>query len=208
MKTILLTSAGMDVKEEILKILPRPANQINVAYITTASKAEPDTSYVEKDRKLLKTEGFEVDEVDIEGKTQGELFALLDNHNLIFIQGGNTFYLLKAIRESGFDKVIKKLINRGVIYVGVSAGTVICCPTIEVAGWKNLDRNVVNLKNLTGLNLIPFNVFVHYEPKWLDFIKKETAKSKYPIRILTNDQALLIQDEKITFVGKGEEVKI
>jgi hypothetical protein len=44
MKTILLTSAGMNVKEQILKILPKPANQIKLAHIITASKAEEDKS--------------------------------------------------------------------------------------------------------------------------------------------------------------------
>jgi len=37
-----------------------------------------------------------------------ELEKALINADIIYIEGGNTFYLLKAIRETGFDKLIKE----------------------------------------------------------------------------------------------------
>jgi dipeptidase E len=206
MQTLLLTSTGMNIKEEILKILPCPANQINVAYITTASKSESDKTYVEKDRKLMEEAGFTVEEIDIEGKNHKQLFSLLQNFGLIFVQGGNTFHLLKAVKESGFDKVVKDLIARGVIYVGVSAGSIICGPNIEVAGWKNVDRNIVGLKDLTALNLIDFNIFVHYLPKWRSTIRHEQARTDIPIRILTDKQGFLIKNNKIKLVGAQPEI--
>jgi dipeptidase E len=199
----------MDIKEEILKILPRPANQINVAYITTASKTEPDKTYVEKDRKLLEEAGFNIEEIDIEGQSQKALYKLLQNINLIYVQGGNTFHLLKAIRESGFDEVILDSIAQGKIYIGVSAGSIICGPTIETSGWKGTwpDKNKVGLKDITALNIVPFNLFVHFAPKWRSSIKHEAGKSNYPVRILTDKQGFLVQNKKITLVGTGEEIK-
>ncbi len=208
MKTILLTSAGMDIKDEILKILPRPANQINVAYITTASKPSTDKAFVEKDRKIMEELGFNIEEIDIEGKNQKTLFRLLKDINIIYVQGGNTFYLLNAIRESGFDEVVKDMIAQGKIYIGVSAGSMVCGQTIETGLWKSADRNVIGLKDLTGLNLVPFNLFVHYAPKWHSTIKHEANRSKYPVRILTDQQGFLIRNNKIDLVGTGEEIKI
>ena len=76
----------MSAIEEILKILPRPANQINVAYITTASKPSHDKSFVEKDRKLLEEAGFNIEEIDIEGKNQKTLLS--DDEEQLII---NTF---------------------------------------------------------------------------------------------------------------------
>jgi len=208
MKTLLLTSAGMDVKEEILKILPKPVNQIKIAHIITASKIEKNTSYLEKERQIMKKIGLKVKEIDIEGKNENQLRKILSNKDIIYVQGGNAFYLLKHARISGFDEVVKELINRGVIYIGVSAGSYIACPTIEMATWKHQDRNRAGLKNLTALNLVPFLVTVHYEPKYRDILKKEIAKSKYPVKILTDDQALLIKNNSVQTVGKGDEVKI
>ncbi|MFO8053460.1 MAG: Type 1 glutamine amidotransferase-like domain-containing protein [Candidatus Omnitrophota bacterium] len=208
MKTILLTSAGMNVKEEILKILPKPANKIKIAHIITASKVGEDLSYLEKENQIMKELGFDAEDIDIEDKTENELRALLKNKDIIYVQGGNTFYLLKHVKESGFDKVIKELIEEGIIYIGVSAGSYIACPTIEMANWKHQDRNTVGLEDLTGLNLVPFLLFVHFKPEYDPILKQEVPSSKYPVKILTDKQAILIRDSEIKLVGQGEEVNI
>ena len=208
MKTLLLTSAGMSVKEEILKILPKPANQIKLAHIITASKAEKDTSYMMSDKQQMIEAGFQVEDIDIEGKNEVELRDLLKDKDIIYVQGGNTFYLLKYVQESGFDKVVKELIEKGVIYIGVSAGSYIACPTIEMATWKPPDRNIVGLTNLTALNLVAFLITAHYKPEYEPIIKEAVLNSKYPVRILTDDQAILVRSEEVKLVGKGEEIKI
>jgi len=209
MKTILLTSAGMDVKEEILKILPKPANFIKVAYVITATNGLGGYD-IKKDTDIesMKEIGFQVSYVDIEGKNEPELRKLLKDKDIIYVQGGNTFYLLKYVRESGFDKIVRDLIDEGIIYIGVSAGSYIACPTIEMANWKHADKNIVGLTDLTGLNLVPFILSVHYKPEYKEILKKEIYSAKYPVKILTNDQAILVRDGETTLVGKGEEIKI
>lgn len=208
MKTILLTSAGMNVKDEILKILPKPAKQIKIAHIITASKVEKNLSYLERENQIMKELEFNVESIDIEGKTENELCVLLRNKDIIYVQGGNTFYLLKFVKESGFGKVVKDLIKKGVIYIGVSAGSYIACPTIEMAYWKHPDRNTVGLTDLTGLNLVPFLLSVHYNPEYAATLKKEISTAKYPVKILTDEQAIFIQDNEIKLVGRGKEIKI
>lgn len=208
MKTLLLTSAGMNVKEEILKLLPRPANQIKLAHITTASKAEDDISYVKKDSQIMADVGFHVQEIDIEGKNENELRRLLGDKDIIYVQGGNTFYLLKCVRESGFDKVVKELIQKGVIYIGVSAGSCIACPTIEMAYWKHPDRNTFGLTDLRALNLVPFLLSVHFKPEYAPILKREISTSKYPVKILTDEQAILVRNREAKLVGCGAEIKI
>jgi len=208
MKILLLTSAGMNIKEEILKILPKPADQIKVAYIITASKSEKDISYLDRDKGAMLDLGFSVEEIDIGGKNEKELKEIFKDKDIIYVQGGNTFYLLKYVKESGFGGVIKDLIERGKIYIGVSAGSIITGPTIETAGWKRADKNIVGLKDLTGLNFVPFLVFVHYEPEHSEIVKQERLACKYPVRILTDEQAFLVRDNEIKLVGNGPEVKI
>src|SRR3989344_1822348 len=48
----------------------------------------------------MKELGFNVEEIDIEGKNKNLLMKLFENKDIIFVEGGNTFYLLKAIRQS------------------------------------------------------------------------------------------------------------
>ena len=83
MKTLLLTSAGTQVKEEILKILPRSASQLKLVHIITASKVKKDTAYMKEDKKDLLEMGFDVEDIDIKGKSEDELRQILKNKDVI-----------------------------------------------------------------------------------------------------------------------------
>ncbi len=208
--TLLLTSAGMKVKTEIMKILPKPAEQIKLAHIITASKSESDTSYVHRDSEAMKYAGFQVEEIDIEGQTESELRELLAEKDIVYVQGGNTFYLMKAVRESGFDKVVNELINQGKIYIGVSAGTIIAGIDITVAGYGGeiWDKNEVGLTDMTGMKLVDFAISPHFKPEELDLLKKMQSEVDYKLRALTDDQAFLVKDGGVNLVGNGKEIKI
>ncbi len=208
-KTLILTSAGMQVKDEILKVLAKPPHQTSVAHIITAIKPEQDTSYAEKDKEIMQKAGFNVQDIDIEGKNQVQLMKLLERKDIIYVQGGNTFYLLKHIRKSGFDKVVKKLIRKGVMYVGVSAGTMVAGKSIETADWKT-PKDHFKLMGLSGMGLVPYNFFVHYKPEHEELIKQKmpNQKKRRWLKILKDDQAFIAQGATMILVGKGEEIKI
>jgi len=112
------------------------------------------------------------------------------------------------VRESGFDKVAKDLISKGMIYIGVSAGSYIACPTIEVAGWSHENDNIVGLTNLKAMNLVPFLIKAHYSPEYKEVVIEGIKNSKYPVRILTDDQAILVKNGKAKLVGKGKEIRL
>ncbi len=205
MKKLLLTSAGTNVKEEIIKILPKPASELKVAYIITASKPELDKNYALVDRNELLKIGFQIEDLDIEGKNEKELRKILINKDIIYVQGGNTFYLLKAVKESGFNKVVKEMIDKGKIYIGVSAGSYIVCPTIEHAYWKHADKNIVDLKDLTALNLVPFFLTAHFEEDYRKYVELGAKKTQLPVVALSNSQAVLVEDGKWKVVGEGKK---
>ncbi|MEX0616850.1 MAG: Type 1 glutamine amidotransferase-like domain-containing protein [Candidatus Woykebacteria bacterium] len=207
MKTLLLTSQGLNVKDEILKILPKPPRELRVAHITTASKDEKDKSYVNRDTKELESLGFAVKEINIANLDEKRLREILSNKDIIYVQGGNTFYLLKCTKESGFDKVVKELIGKGIIYIGKSAGSYIACPTIEQSSWTH-DHNIYGLTDLTALSLVPFGLYVHYVPADKAILKEKISEFKYPLKILTDDQAILVKEDTYELVGKGPEVKL
>lgn len=208
MKRLFLTSDGTNVKGEILKFLSKNPHQLNLLYIITASIPERDKWYLDKDREVLVKMGFKITKVDVSEKSKSELIKLLAASDVAFVQGGNTFYLLNEFKKTGFDKLLKRAINTGMYYIGVSAGTIICSPTIEVAGWKSLDNNIVGLKDLTALNLVPFNIFVHYTPKFKKLVKSMAPKSKFPTKILTDNQAISVIGDRYQLVGKEKEIQI
>lgn len=181
---------------------------MKLAWITTASKGVDDVSYLERHKQKMIELGWNFTEVDIEGKTVETLRNLLKDKDIIHVEGGNTFYLLKAVKESGFDKVIKERIAGGVVYVGSSAGSYIMCPTIEMSTWKPDAKPRYGLTDLTGLNQVPFLLFVHYDPKYKKLLKQAIKKTKYPVKILTDDQALLVKNGKAELIGEGSEIKL
>lgn len=207
-KMLLLTSSGMTgTKEEILSVLQKPPDKVRVAHIITASKVEEDTSFVDKDRKLMQEAGFNVEDIDIEGKNRNQLMKLLEVVDIIYVQGGNTFYLLLQMRKSGFNKIIRKLLRKGIIYIGVSAGSVVAGATIETASWKT-DKDKFGLINLKGLKLVKLNIFVHYKPEYEEMIKQKSKRVKNKLRILTDEQALFVFGKKNILIGKGKAIDL
>jgi len=208
-KTLLLTSGGMKMREEIVKLLQKPAYDVTVAFISTAAKPEENLDFLRSDWTIMRDEmGFNVEEVDIEGKTEAEVLKLLQVKDIIYVEGGNTFYLLKAMRGCNFDKVIKKLLKEGKVYIGASAGSIVAGRTIKTAEWLG-DKNIVKMKDFKGLNLVPFDIFVHYQPEHSEIIKKQIPdiKKRYKnLRIITDEQAILVQGKTTALIGKGEAI--
>lgn len=208
-KTLFLASDLEAMKDELLKLLQKPAYDVTVAFITTASKPEENNDYMQKDLKLMEEVGFNVEQIDIEGKKEQELMKILELKDIIFVEGGNTFYLLNAMRKCNFEKVIRKLLRRGIVYIGSSAGSIVAGKTIKTAGWKDQDKNIVGLKNLKGLNLVPFDIFVHYNPEYAEIIKEKMPNPKKrfkKLKIITDDQAILVQGREVVLIGEGEAV--
>lgn len=207
MKTIILASSGQFLaSNNVDQYLPKPLRESKILYVTTASNNATDRNFIDETKKMFEELGASYTEFDIVGKSEEELEKALSNADIIYIEGGNTFYLLKAIRETGFNKLIKEAVNHGVIYWGVSAGSYVACPSIIVAAWR-AERERFGVTDLTALNLVPFVVKAHYKPEMLEVLKEKSKDLQYPLHILNDEQAIVVRDGMDEFVG-GEEIII
>lgn len=185
-----------------------PKEELKIGYVTTASKVARTQSFFEDVKNQMKEAGYLFEEIDIENKSEKELLEFFNDKNIIHVEGGNTFYLLKVIREGGFGDVLKKLLDDGKIYIGTSAGAYIMCPTIEVANWNEDGKDRFGMTDFTALNYVPFILKAHYTDYKEAKIKKEALTSKYPLRVLKDGQGILVEDSKCTFIGDTEEITI
>jgi len=211
MKNLFLSSNGRFIIEKGLKMFMKPNKVFKLAHITTAQKGVDDVEYIKVHRRGLVESGCDFKELDIEGKGEIELRKALKDMDAVWVEGGNTFYLLKAIKESGFAKVIKELIDKGLIYFGSSAGAYVTCPTIGTSLWKVFDKDIKNdygIKDLRALNLVPFLLKVHYKPEQRDLLKKRIKEVKYSVRILQDNQAFLVKGKKIKLIGEQKEIRL
>jgi dipeptidase E len=83
----------------------------------------------------------------------------LDNADAIFVGGGNTFRLLKALHELGLIQAIRDRVSHGMVYMSASAGSNVACPTIRTTN----DMPIVEPPTLNALNLFPFQINPHYQ---------------------------------------------
>ncbi len=185
-----------------------PKDQMYIAWITTGTKVARDKTFYETHKKALITQGYQFEEMDIEGKNEEELYKMFAGKQVIHMEGGNTFYLLNAVRESGFENVLRRLLDEGITYVGSSAGAYITCPTIEMMYWKPKGHPTYGVTDLKAMNLVPFLLLVHYKDELEHIIKEKIKTASHPVRILRDGQGILVENGKYTFVGDGEEVKL
>ncbi len=215
MNTILLTSAGIvpEIRKEVLLLLTKKPSEIKAVFVVTGAYGEPPEKYggavpwwLVRDKQTLFDSGIkQVEELDIRGKTKTQLEKILADKDIIFVSGGNTFFLLHYARESGFDKLVPKFVKRGALYIGASAGSYLLCPSIEVALWKEPKRDTFGLTNTNGINLVSFLIMAHFVEDYRKLIDKMAKTTKYPIVALTDKQAVLVKGKTITLLGTQEK---
>jgi dipeptidase E len=158
-----------------LPILDKFLKPHNIKEILILTYATPDvrdgvdtktfSKHLENISNSFKKIGIKVNVLDIEAPDiiqQSEI----KNAESIYIIGGNTFLLTKALHDKGILDILKAKIASGTPFIGVSAGSNIHSPTMQTTN----DLPIVCIKNCNTLNSIPFQLNVHYNtipsPKW------------------------------------------
>lgn len=207
-RKLFLASAGLppETAPYFAELLDRDPQDLKLAMIPTAGYPEIDPILLNEAKEGLGKSGFQIEVIDLKVEDPKVIKSKLEQVDIINVGGGNTFFLLYWVRKCGLDKYLGGILDQGKIYIGVSAGSILAGPDIAISGWReDWDKNVVHLKDLTGLKLVPFAISPHYTEADLPLLKEKSKTVDYPIIALNDTQAVSVVGNKYKIVGKGEE---
>lgn len=161
MKQLFLTSSAEIVLADIVKHLPLKPNKYNFAFINTAVETREGihTSLINDRNKLIEL-GFNIDEFSITGMNFSELEEKMKSKNGIFLCGGNPLHLLDQMIKTGFDKILLNSLEKGIICIGSSAGSMIFGNNLYLANELDTKSTAPDLKS-NGFNILDLTIFPH-----------------------------------------------
>lgn len=199
MKKLFLASSFKDV-DNIFANFEKNLNGKTVTFIPTASIVEKVVFYVEAGKKSLEKLGLIVDVLEISTATPDEISAKLKKNDFIYVTGGNTFFLLQALKETGADKIIMEEVNAGKLYIGESAGAMVTSPNIEYAKGMDSVKKAPALADFNALNLVDFYTIPHYNNAPF---KKSAQKildnysSTLNLSPISNNEVILVENNSV-----------
>lgn len=208
---LFLSSAGL-TNESLVKafeeLVGENGDKVKIAFIPTAANVESgDKDWLINDYSNLKKQGYVVDIVDISAIEKEIWLPRLEEANVLFLGGGNTFHLMYWLEKSGLKGLLPELLETRV-YAGISAGSCIAGPTVYNSV-QNLFGEKYNLKIEKGLGLVDFQFIPHLNSKWFLKINEENLKTaskelKEPVYACDDDSAVVISGDKIEIVSEGK----
>ena len=203
-RKLFLSSSFSDVSELLPDFLGDLSNK-RVTFIPTAAKVEKVNFFVKLGKKALEKMGAVVDELELSTATAEEIKTKIEKNDIIYVSGGNTFFLLQEMKRSGADQLIMQEISRGKPYIGESAGSIITSPDIEYIKYMDPVDKAPGLSDYSSLNLVDFYILPHYNnfpfKKAADKIF-ELYSTKLPLRTISNDEVILVNNDKIEVKSK------
>jgi len=124
----------------------------------------------------------------------------------LYIGGGNTYKLLRDLKESGaFERIRKYLAEEDGIVYGGSAGAIIFGKDLDSCNTD--DENEVGLADHTGFNMIGgYSLLCHYTNRNRERTELsrnyllELSKTK-PVYAIPEENTIFVEDGKIRFIG-------
>jgi len=188
------------------KLLELIGNNKKVAIIANALDDKPDDyrkDRVNKEVEMLKSIGLEPEELDLRDYFLDfiKLKDFLEDKSLIWIRGGNTFILNRAMIASNFDKIVKELIKENkIVYGGYSAALLIASKNLMgvdlIDNPYDIPEEYPKIDRDNDLNILDFYLIPHYgsEEEWAKNVPKHIEYLKEH-----NEEVITLKDGEVYY---------
>jgi dipeptidase E len=213
-RALLLSNTG---RPTLAWALPLIADHLGgakqIAFVSAATMFDPDV-YWQRIREALEPPppaGLGLIVVHCDWRERA--LDAIASADAIFVGGGNTYALLKRLKDTRALAAIRDRVRAGTPYLGASAGSNVAGPTILTTN----DWNVVGLDDFSALGLVPFNVNPHYvEVDVMAAAGSETRDDRIteyhvvnanPVVAIEEGAAVRVEDG-VAVVAGGKRVKL
>ncbi|MFG3699381.1 dipeptidase PepE [Micromonospora sp. NPDC047620] len=130
--------------------------------------------------------------ITVRGAHEGTPRDIVANAEAVFVGGGNTFRLVKAIHELDLISVVRTRVSEGMPYIGSSAGTNVATPSLRTTN----DMPIVQPPSFETFGLVPFQINPHYlDPDPASTHQGETREERLTQFLEENDVPVLAMRE-------------
>lgn len=211
---LLLTSAGITNKslaKALLDLTCKPFEETSLAFIPTASNVEKgDKSWLIDNLVQLQKLNFkQIDIVDISAVPENIWRPRLEEADVFFFEGGNTYHLMEWMNKSGLTNLLSELLKTRV-YVGVSAGSMVTNPDLvlklsQVVYGEDLDKT----EDMEGLKYVNFYFLPHLNSEYFVNLRKKNIEEAIvgittKVYAMDDSSGLKFIDGKVEVVTEGE----
>ena len=89
------------------------------------------------------------------------------------------------------------MLEQGKVYIGISAGAYVMCPTIEVSNWDESGKDRFGVTEFSALNYVQFFVKAHYKDEIFEVVNEKEKSLSSSLYRLRDGQGLLIENNSI-----------
>jgi dipeptidase E len=184
-------------------LLTLVGDEAEAAVITNAKDDKSDAERLQSVKELFadfNDIGIKPHEVDLRRYFEGSegLREELSKYGFVWVAGGNTFVLRRALKTSGADNILVKLVYADdIVYGGESAGAIIATPTLMGVEFGDdpyvVPAGYTDEEVTDGLHFVPYAIVPHYESGWdgQDRMVDVLEEAGMPYKTLTDTQVIV-----------------
>jgi len=125
----------------------------------------------------------------------------------IHLSGGNTYYFLNTLKQRGFLEPLRSYVRSGGVLIGVSAGSIMTAPTIDIARFG--DEDIVRSKDNSALGLVDFEFAPHWDGSdaYLEKIQAYARSKKKTVFLCKDGDGVIVNKDAIQLIGDVARVE-
>jgi len=219
------TMNGQPFRSFVEEILGTELRDQKICYIPTASycyNANSPKSKGEQRRRArydakqkgallveglhLRSSALDILELDAPNLDKEKLSVTLSDSDIVYVDGGNTFYLQYHLQRSNFWEIADTLLENNRLYIGASAGAIVAGRSIETAYWKGWDDPKCvgdeiqwDQQRLKGRNMFAADLsfFMHYTQDHNELLSLKAPLLDHQVLCLADNTALSLTKKDV-----------